>query len=174
MPSKNNKLTGVILLIFLVIASCVSAYVFQSGILTSTQNIIEVTTIDIQLCGLGDINEGETRYYTELELPSLHSAVSITTTTAPVYLHFTSNLDSLIDSYSTFNINILYDTVPPGGPGSGTAGTLSLTSHDLTTPITLYVAGTWEFDLVIETTAKSVDINTPSSVSILVEAKNTN
>ena len=165
---------GIATILLGIIISGASAYIYQQKSFAASQNIVEIVSITLQSLNLGDINEGQTIIYTKSEAPILGEAVSVTTTTAPVYLHFTSNLDSVDDYYETFNINIIYDSTPHGGSGSGTAGTLSITSHDLTTPVILDVPGTWVFDLSVETTANPVDVNTQLTVSILVEAKNTN
>jgi hypothetical protein len=148
----------------------VSAYVYQQATLTVSQNIVEVATIVVQNSDLGDINEGETIIYTSAEVAELGTAITITTTTAPVYLHFDSDVDSLSGSYSTYDITVIYDTVPPAGTGSGTACVLSLASPDYSS-VTLDAAGTWIFDLSIETTADSVDADTPTTVSIVVGAE---
>ncbi|MFC1802946.1 hypothetical protein ACFL0D_03150 [Thermoproteota archaeon] len=173
MRKKGSKLTGIIFLIFSLMVVGVSAYVYQQAQMTVTQNIVEIATITLKNSDLGDINEGETIVYTESEVANLGAAVTITTTDAPVYLHFTSDLDSLDPSYATYEINILYDTVPPGGTGSGTAGTLTLAAPDLATPITLDVTGTWVFDLSVDTTADSVTADTPTTVTITVGAEST-
>ena len=150
----------------------VSAYVYQQATLTVTQNIIEVATFTVKSSDLGNINEGQTLTYTSAEVANLGEAITITTTTAPVYLHFDSDVNSLSGSYTTYDINVLYDTVPSGGTGSGTACTLSLASPDYSS-VTLDVAGTWVFDLSITTTADSVNANTPTSVSLTVGAEST-
>ena len=50
---------------------------------------------------------------------------------------------------------------------------LSLGSPDYSS-ITLDAVGTWIFDLSVETTADSVDVDTPTTVSIIVGAESTN
>jgi hypothetical protein len=150
----------------------VSAYVYQQATMTVSQNIVEIATLTLQNSDLGDINEGETKVLTSAEVANLGSAITITTTTAPVYLHFDSDVDSLSGSYTNYDINVIYETVPPGGSGSGTACVLSLASPDYSS-ITLDASGTWVFDLSVETTADSVDVDTPTSVSITVGAEST-
>ncbi len=170
MIKKASKLSGIVFLIFSLMVAGVSAYVYQQATMTVTQNIVEVATFTLKNSALGDINEGETIIYSSTEIPNLGAAITITTTTQPVYLHFDSDIDALIGSYSAYDINVIYDTVP--GTGSGTACVLSLSSPDYSS-ITLDAVGTWIFDLSVETTADSVDEDTPTTVSIIVGAEST-
>jgi hypothetical protein len=170
MAKKGSKLSGLLFLIFGLMVTGVSAYVYQQATLTVTQNILEITTFTVKNSSLGNINEGETRVYTSAEVANLGDAISVTITTVPVYLHFDSDIDSLSGSYSTYDINIIYDTAPPGGSGAGTACVLSLASPDYST-VTLDTAGTWIFDLSIETTADSVDADTPTTITLIVGAE---
>ena len=170
MIKKGSKLSGILLLVFSLMVTGVSAYVYQQATMTVTQNIVEVATITLKNSALGDINEGETKVYTSTEIANLGSAITITTTTQPVYLHFDSDIDSLGGSYSAYDINVIYDTVPGGGSGSGTACVLSLGSPDYSS-VTLDAVGTWIFDLSVETTTDSVDADTPTTVSIIVGAE---
>ena len=172
MIKKGSKLSGIVFLIFSLMVAGVSAYVFQEATMTVTQNIVEVATFTLKNSDLGDINEGESIVYTSVEVANLGAAITITTTTQPVYLHFDSDIDSLSGAYSAYDINVIYDTVPGGGSGSGTACVLSLASPDYSS-ITLDAVGTWIFDLSVETTADSVDADTPTTVSIIVGAEST-
>lgn len=172
MNSKNTKMTGVLLLLSTLFVTGVSAYVYQQATMTVTQNIVEIATFTVKNSDLGNINEGETKTLTSVEVSNLGDAISVTTTTSPVYLHLDSNVDSLSGSYTTYNIAVNYNTVPGGGSGSGTACTLTLASPDYSS-ITLDAAGTWTFDLSITTTADSVDADTPTAVGILVGAEST-
>ena len=151
----------------------VSAFVYQQSTKKITQNIVEISTITLKNSDLGYINEGETKAYTSSEVASLGEAITITTTIAPVYLNFNSDVDSLCGYYSTYNINVLYNTDSHKGTGSETACSMSLTSPD-TSDVTLDEVGTWVFDLLIEITADSVDSNTQTSVTITVFAESTN
>jgi hypothetical protein len=170
MLKKGSKLSGILLLIFSLMVAGVSAYVYQQATMTVTQNIVEVATFTLKNSALGNINEGETKVYTSVEVANLGAAITITTTTQPVYLHFGSDIDSLSGSYSAYDINVIYDTVPGGGSGSGTACVLSLASPDYSS-ITLDAVGTWIFDLSVETTAGFIDVDTPTTVSIIVGAE---
>ena len=172
MIRKSSKLSGIAFLIFSLMVAGVSAYVYQEATMTVTQNIVEVATFTLKNSALGDINEGETIIYTSTEIANLGAAITITTTTQPVYLHFDSDIDALSGSYSAYDINVIYDTVPGGGSGSGSACVLSLASPDYSS-ITLDAVGTWIFDLSVETTADSVDADTPTTVSIIVGAEST-
>ena len=172
MIKKGSKYSGLLYLIFGLMVAGVSAYVYQQATMTVSQNIVEIATIVVVSSDLGDINEGETLTYTSIEEPSLGSAVTITTTTQPVYLYFDSDVDSLSGSYSTYDITVQYNTVPPGGTGSGDACTMTLGSP-LSAPVTLDAIGTWVFDLEITTTAESVDVDTPTTVTIVVSAEST-
>jgi hypothetical protein len=172
MIKKSRKYSGLLFLLFGLMVVGVSAYVYQQATLTVSQTIVEVATITVQNSDLGNINEGESLSYTSTEVPNLGSAITITTTTSPVYLHLDSDVDSLSGSYSTYDINVVYNTVPPAGSGSGTACTLSLASPDYSS-ITLDAAGTWVFDLTIDTTAASVDVDTPTTVTLIVGAEST-
>jgi len=170
MIKKGSKYSGLLYLIFGLMVAGVSAYVYQQATMTISQNIVEIATIVVQSSDLGDIYEGETRTYTSTEVTELGSAVTITTTEQPVYLYFDSDVDSLTGSYSTYDITVQYNTVPPSGTGSGDACTMTLSSP-LSAPVTLDAIGTWVFDLSIETTALSVDADTPTTVTIVVSAE---
>ena len=169
---KGSKLSAILFLLLGLTITGVSAYVYQQATMTVSQNIVEVASFTIKNSALGDINEGETIVYTSTEIPNLGAAITITTTTQPVYLHFDSDLDSLSGSYSAYDINVIYDTVPAGGSGSGTACVLSTASADYSS-ITLDAVGTWIFDFSVETTASSVDSDTPTTVTITVGAEST-
>jgi hypothetical protein len=172
MMKKSGKYSGLLFLLFGLMVAGVSAYVYQQATLTVSQNIIEIATFTVKNSDLGDINEGQSLSYTSTEVANLGAAITVTTTTTPVYLHFNSDVDSLSGSYSTYDINVVYNTVPPAGSGSGTACTLTLASPDYSS-ITLDAAGTWVFDLTIDTTAASVDADTPTSVTLIVGAEST-
>lgn len=169
---KGSKISVFLFLIIGLLVSGVSAYIYQRTTFSVNQNIVEVATFTVQNSNLGSINEGQTLTYTNSEVSNLEDAIIIITTSSPVYLHFDSDIDSLFESYSTYDINVLYDIVPTGGTGNGTACTLTLGLPDFSS-ITLDVAGTWVFDLSVTTTADSVNTNTPTSVSLTVRAEST-
>ena len=168
MARKGSKISGLLFLILGLTVAGVSAYVYQQATLSVTQNIVEIATFSVQNSDLGDINEGQTLVYTSSEVPNLGSAITVVTTTAPVYLHFDSDVDSLSGSYSTYNINVIYNSNPSST--TGTACTLTLGSPDYSS-VTLDAIGTWVFDLSIETAADSVDADTPTTVTIVVGAE---
>jgi hypothetical protein len=170
---KVTKISVVLFLLFCFMVTSVSAYVYQQSTLTETQNNMEIAPITLKNSDLGNINEGETKVYASSEIPSLGEAISITTTTAPVYLHFNSNIELLSSSYSTYNIDVLYNQVPPLGTGSGIACSMSIASPDPSV-VTLDAVGTWVFDLSLKTTAKSIDLNTPATVQIFITTESTN
>ena len=172
MIKKSSRYSGLVLILFSLLVAGVSAYVYQQATMTVTQNIVEIATIEVENSDLGDINEGQTLTYTSTEVPALGAAVTITVTDQPVYLYFDSDVDSLSGYYSTYDITVVYNTVPAGGTGSGDACIMTLSSP-LSEPVTLDAVGTWVFDLEIETTALSVDANTPTTVTIVVSAEST-
>jgi hypothetical protein len=174
MIERGRKLTGLAFILLSLSVLGVSAYVYQQATLTVSQTIVEIATFTVKNSDLGNINEGETITYTEAEVPNLGDAISIDITSQPVYLHFDSDVDSLSGSYSTYDIQIKYATIPGGGSGTvgDTACTLSLGSPDYSS-ITLDQTGVWEFDIDVTTTASSVDVDTPTQVSITVGAEST-
>ena len=165
---KGSKLSALLFLILGLTVTGVTAYVYQQATLTVTQNIVEIASFTVQNSDLGDINEGQTLVYTSSEIANLGSAITVETTTDNVYLHFDSDLDSLSGSYSTYNINVIYGSNPSST--TGTACTMTLGSPDYSS-VTLDAAGTWVFDLSIETTADSVDADTPTTVTLTVGAE---
>jgi hypothetical protein len=173
MAKKRRKLSGILFILLSLSVISVSAYVFQEATMTISQTIVDVVTITLKDSDLGTINEGETKILNKTGVPNLGDAISIDVTTVPVYLHFTSDVGS-ISGYSTYNIDVDYATIPLGGSGTvgATACTLSIGSPNYSS-ITLDQAGLWTFDIVVETTAGSVDINTPTQVQITVGAEST-
>ena len=168
MVKKSSKIIGIFFLIFGLLMAGVSAYIYQQATLTVTQNIVEVASFTVKNNDLGDINEGQTLVYTSIEVANLGEATTIITTTAPVYLHFDSDVDSLSASYSTYNINVIHNSNPSST--TGTACTMTLGSPDYSS-VSLDAVGTWVFDLSIETTADSVDMDTPTTVTVIVGAE---
>ncbi len=174
MIKKSSRLSGILLLIFSLFVIGVSAYVYEQATMSVSQTIIEIASITVTNSDLGSINEGETKTLTKTEVANLGDAISMTTTTANVYLHLDSDIDSQSGSYTTYNIVVKYATVPGGSSASSgsTACTLSIASPDYSS-ITLDVAGDWTFDLEVTNTADSVSTDTPTSVSIIVSAEST-
>jgi hypothetical protein len=171
---KGSRIAGIALVLFGLAVIGVSAYVYQQATMTVTQTIIEVATLTLKNSALGNINEGESKTLDNTTIANLGDAITITTTSQPVYLHFDSDVDSQSGSYTTYNVNVNYATVASGGTGipGNTACTLSIASPDYSS-ITLDAVGTWTFNLVISTTADSVDADTPTTVTIIVTAEST-
>lgn len=174
MDRKEKRVLGLALIVLSFTVMGVSAYVYQQATMTLSQTIVEIASITVKNSDLGSINEGETKTITKATVADLGDAISITTTTSPVYLHLSSDVDSLIGSYTIYDIDVLYATVPGGG--TGTPGNIVCTL-DLSVPnyssITLDAIGTWTFDLELETAASSVDIDTATTVTITVSAEST-
>lgn len=150
----------------------VSAYIYQQATQTITQTIVEIATITLKNSDLGNINEGEPKTYTETDIPSLGDAITITTTAADVYLHLDSDLDSLTD-YSVYSVTVKFSQVVGATYSVGdTACALTLASPDYSS-ILLDAAGTWAFDFEVSTTPSSVDVDTSTTVTIIVSAQST-
>ena len=150
----------------------VSAYVYEQATQTVTQTIKEVATINLQSSVLGGINEGESKSYTKSNVASLGNAISLTTTAANVYLHLNSDLETQFGRYSVYSITVKYITVPGGSSHNvgDVAGVMSIASPD-PAAVTLDVVGSWSFDLEVSTTAKSVALDTPTTVTVVVSAE---
>ena len=172
MNRKERRVLGLALIVLSFTVMGVSAYVYQQATMTLSQTIVEIASITVKNSDLGTINEGESKTITELDIANLGDAISITTTTSPVYLHLASDVDSLTGSYSIYDIDVLYATVPGGGTGipGNTVCTLDLSVPDYSS-ITLDAIGTWTFDLELETAASSVDLDTDTTVTITVSAE---
>ena len=169
---KARRLSGLLLIMLSITIVGVSAYVYEQASQTITQTIIEIATITLKNSALGNLNEGETQSYTLATVPNLGDAITLTTTTANVYLHLDSDLDS-VSGYSTYNIVVKFSQVVGGTYSVGdTATTLTIGSPDYSS-IDLDAAGTWAFDFEITTTANSVSSDTPSTVTIIVSADST-
>jgi hypothetical protein len=167
---KRNKL-GFTLLMFSLFVVGVSAYVYQEATLNITQTIIEVATFTVQNSALGNIYEGETKSYTETEVGSLGDAVSIVITEQPVYLYFDSDVQLLSSAYSTYTITVKFSQVQGSTYSVGdTAATISLASPD-PSAVTLDATGEWKFDFEVSTTAESVDVDTGTTATIVVQAQ---
>ncbi len=174
MIKRTRRSTGVFLILLSISILGVSAYVYEMATQQIDQRIIEIANISLLSPDLGDINEGETKFYDKATVANLGDAITITTTTAGVYLHLNSDLNLLNAQYETYSIDVLYDTVPVGSLAvSGTvAFTMTPGSPD-PAPITLDADGTWTFDFEITTKPYSVIANTNTTVEIIVSAEST-
>lgn len=171
---RKNAILGLLLVLVSFSVVGVSAFIYEQASQTVSQTILEIATITLQNSALGDIEEGETITYTNATVSSLGDAISITTTKASVYLYLESDLDSISITtyYTTYNIVVKFATVPGGSSHSSgdTACTLSMASPDYSS-IGLDVAGSWTFNFEVTTTAKSVNSNQPTTVTINVSAQ---
>ena len=169
---KGRRFSGLLLIMLSITIVGVSAYVYEQATQTITQTIIDIATITLKNSALGNLNEGDSQTYTNATVPNLGDAISLTTTTANVYLHLDSDLDAL-SSYSTYDIVVKFSQVVGATYSVGdTATTLTIGSPDYSS-IDLDAAGTWAFDFEITTTAPSVSSDTPSTVTIIVGAEST-
>ena len=150
----------------------VSAYVYEQASQTITQTIVDIATITLKNSALGNLNEGDTQTYTQATVANLGDAISLTTTTANVFLHLNSDLD-LVSGYSSYSLVVKFSQVVGSTYSVGdTACTLTVASPDYSS-IDLDASGTWAFDFEITTTAGSVSSDTPSTVTITVSAEST-
>jgi hypothetical protein len=168
----KKRLIGVLFILLSFSITTVSAYVYEQAQHQVTQTIQNIATLAVQNSALGNIEEGQTLFYTPSNQSDLDNIISVTTTKANVYLHLNSDLDSLNSYYSTYSIVVKFDSVLGGSSHSSgsTACTLSLASPDYSS-VDLDVAGTWTFDFEITTTAQSVSANQPTTVTIVVTAE---
>ena len=171
--SKKGKLAGLLIVILSLSLIGVSAYIYDQASQSVNQTVKEVATVNLKNSALGNLKEGETKFYTKGNVTDLGDAISVETTEVNVYLHLNSNLDTLT-AYATYNIVVKFSTVPSGSSHSvgDTACTLSLSSPDYNS-VVLDIAGTWKFDFEITTTANSVNSDTATAVTIIVSAEST-
>jgi hypothetical protein len=172
MKNLRQSLAGVLFVLLSFTIVMVSAYVYETAQLQTTQTIQEIATLVVQNSALGTIEEGETKSYTKATVSSLGNIVNVTTTKNGVYLHFNSDLDSLTTYYSTYDITVKFAAV--GGGSSHSVGdvacTMTLGSPD-PAAVTLDVSGAWRFDFEIDTTAQSVNADQLTTVTIVVTAE---
>jgi hypothetical protein len=170
----KKKLLAIPFFVIAFLILSVSAFVYEQSQQTVGQTIVNVATLTLKNSALGSIDEGDTKSYTKADIAALGSAISLTTTKPNVYLHLTSNIDSLSTYYSTYTLTVKYLTVPGGSTHTAgqTAATLTLASPN-PTAITLDVAGTWVFDYELTTTAKSISTDQATSTTINVTAEST-
>ena len=171
---KTRRLVGSLFILLSFSIVLASAYVYEQASHTVTQTIQDIATLTLTNSALGNIEEGQTLYYTPSNQSDLDDIVSITTTRANVYLHLDSDLDAQSSNYATYNIVIRFDTVPIGSSHNtgDTACTLALASPDYSS-INLDVAGSWTFDFEITTTPQGVSSDTQTTVTITVSAEST-
>ncbi len=177
MRTKNveniKNLTGVLLIFFCISVVGVTAYVYEQTSQTLNQNIMEIASITLKNSDLGTIKEGETRTYTKAEIPDLGDAIVVTVddSVSLINLNIDSDLDLFSDHYSRYDVLVRFSqTVGSTHSEGDVACILSIGSEDHSS-IELDAAGTWSFDLEVTTTAKSIDSNTPASVTINVVAE---
>ena len=170
----RKSLVGTLLILLSLAIVSASAFVYETAQNTVTQTVKQIATLTVQNSALGNIEEGETKSYTKATVSSLGSIANITTTKDNVYLHFNSDLDSLSTYYTTYTITVKYAAVGSGSSHNvgDTACTMTIASPD-PTAVTLDKTGTWRFDFEIDTTAKSVSSDQPTTVTIAVTAEST-
>lgn len=175
LKKTRRTMIGLLFLLMSFTIVSVSAFVYEQAQQTLTQTIKEIANITLQNSALGNLEEGETKSYTKMDIASLGDAISVTTTKANVYLHLDSDVDSLGAYYSAYNIGVRFAAVPGGSilhSAGDLACTLSLTSPDFSS-IDLDAAGSWTFDFEITTTAESVSADQGTTVTITVSAEST-
>ncbi|MFH0896608.1 MAG: hypothetical protein V1850_00975, partial [Candidatus Bathyarchaeota archaeon] len=161
----KTKLFALTYLLFSFSVLGISAYVYQQSSLSISQTIVEIATFTLKDSVLGTINEGQTKTYTKETVPELGEAITLITSSSPVYLLLDSNLETLID-YSTYNIIVKFSQVVGETYTVGdTVCTLTLASPNSST-IALDAAGTWVFDFELSTTANSVSSDTPTTITV--------
>ncbi len=172
----RRRTVGPLLIIISMIIISVSAFVYEQASNTVTQSIDEVANITLNQGTLGNIEEGETIFYTASNTSSLNDIISITTSKANVYLHFDTNLNDQSTNYATFQIVVkVGDTLPVASSNStgDTTATLTIANPDTTSGVVLDAAGAWTFDFEITTTANSVTTDQATTVNIIVSAEKT-
>jgi len=169
-----KSIPGILLILLSISIATVSAFVYESSQQQVTQTIKEIATVTLKNTALGNLEEGQTLFYTQSNVTNLGAAISLTTTKANVYMHLSSDLASQSTYYSTFTIVVKIATKPSGGSHSvGEAvATLSLGSPN-SGAIDLDVLGSWTFDLEVTTTAKAVSGDQATTVTITVTAEST-
>jgi hypothetical protein len=170
----RKHLLGIALILLSVFIVTVSAFVYETAQSTVTQTVKDVATLTLQNSALGNIEEGETKTYTNVTVPTLGNIINVTTTKDNVYLHFNSDIDSLSTYYTTYTITVKFAAVGAGSSHSvgSTACTMTLALPD-PAAVTLDKAGTWRFDFEITTTAYQVSSDHATTVTIVVTAEST-
>ena len=123
---------------------------------------------------LGNINEGQTMFYTPSNTSSLNDIVIMTNTQANISLYLDTDLDAQGDIYATYQIDVkVGDTIPNESNYStgDTIATLDMANPDTASGVTLDVAGDWTFDFEITTTANTMSLDQSTIVKITVSVK---
>ncbi len=170
----NRKIGGIAFVMLAMLIVSVSAFVYESAQQTIGQTVVNVATLTLQNSALGNIEEGETKSYTKVEVATLGNAIAITTTKANVYLHLDTDIDTLSTYYTTYTLTVKVITVPGGSSYSvgDTAAQCTIAAPDPAS-ITLDVAGSWAFDFELTTTAKAVSSDQGTTATINVTAEST-
>jgi hypothetical protein len=162
-----RNLNGLLLILVGFSTFTASSFVYeQKQARAAAQIVSENVILTLQNSALGNIEEGQTLYYTPINQSELDDIIKITLKTHS-YLHLDSDLDAQNLSYDTYNIVVRFDTVPPKTCHykGEIACTLSLTSPSHSS-IDLDAAGDWTFDFEITITAQSVNSDTSTAVTI--------
>lgn len=154
--------------------SLVAAYVYETGAVIPSQTIKNIATLTLQNSALGNIEEGQTITYTKASISSLGNIFNLTTYKDTVYLHLTSNIDTMTTNYSNYTAVIKYAAVGAGSSHvvGDIAAVLSISSPN-PSAVALDKTGAWRFDIEITTTAKSVSSDQATSPTIAVTAEST-
>jgi hypothetical protein len=172
MVTIKKRAIGISLLLMTLSVALVSAYVYETGTIAVTQTIKNIATLTVQNSALGNIEEGQTIAYTKATVSSLGNILNLTTTKTGVVLHFASNVNSLSTYYSTYTITVKYAVAISGHSVGDILTTITLASPN-PTGVTLGVAGAYQFDFEITTTALSVSTDQATSATITVTAEST-
>lgn len=172
--AKKHVLLGIMLLFLSFSVISVSAFIYEQSSHSVTQTIVDIATLTLTNSALGNLEEGQTLYYTPSNQSNLNDIITVNTTKANVYLHFDSNIDLFNTVYDTFQITVKFDTVPGGSSHSSgdTACSLKISTPDYSS-LVLDVAGDWTFDFEISTIALSVNSNSPNTVTITATVEST-
>lgn len=167
----KKSYTGILLIALSLMILAVSAFVYDQASQTTTQTIINVASLTLNSADLGDIDEGETIYYTPANTTAVDNVLSLTTARSNVYLHFDTDLQDQATYYDTYQIEVVVSSAPMGSSLSGTVATLTIGSPDTSSGIDLDAAGNYVFDFQVTTTAKGVSTNQATTVNITVTAE---
>ncbi len=172
MKSVRRSLPGIAFILMSLSIVGVTAYVYETAQQTAEQNIQNIATITLNNSVLGNIEEGQTLFYTKSNVSSLGAAITLQTTKPSVFMYLNSNLAAQNAFYTTYNIVVKYITVPDGSVYTvGQTATTMTLSQQNSSAINLDASGNWVFDFEVTTTAKSVNADTPTSVAIMVTAE---
>lgn len=160
---------GIAFLLVLVVG--VSAYVYETAGISVTQTVKQIATLEVQNSALGNIEEGQTLFYTKVNMTTLGNILNCTTTKDSVYLHFDSDIQLMTTYYSNYTIAVKYAAVGSGSSHNvgDIACTMTIAAPD-PAEVTLDKLGDWRFDFEITTTAISVTTDQPNTVTIVVTA----